>query len=894
MVTLMTRRLLAAALLFLATLPPANSAWADSARQFDIPGGPLGTTLSLYAADAGILLSFDAELTHGKHSSGLRGRFTTSQGFDQLLSGHGLSWRQTRTGTFTLSSLLPLTDRETRQLGAVKVEIRDDLADEAYRSAGSVNVLNQRHIERFRGTSVGDMFQGTPGVLVGENRNSGGLDVNIRGMQGQGRVPVLIDGSRQETTVYRGYAGVSSRSYIDPDLVGSVRIDKGPVLTAQGTGATGGVVSVSTLTANDVIAPGKDSGLRLRGTLIGNNSSAPAPGTFAGYYSPRNSYRTDCRFASDCTPALTMPERFAPDAGMDRPGLLDLRGHAASLAGAHRFSWGDLLVAYAQRDQGNYYAGRHGPTPYMVVGDPQWLYYYSEVAVSREGVSPFRAGERIPNTQYSSDSWLVKARLMLPQDQGLELSYIRYDSEFGEMMPSQIRLFGQARQWLGSEVLNQTYTSRYNWNPAGQDLIDLDFNVWHTDAVSRLNTPAAGSVGLASNTFRKDDYQRYGTDLSNTMHFYPIGELRLDYGVAMQWERMTTDTPDPQGFYAGARSGKRDEFSAFTALRWRPWPAWTLEAGTRFTRFKSHDNKALTLLPYDPACRTDGDGGCLPVYYRNRHSGSAPIAALTWEPLDGLQFYARYAEGLRMPSLFESTSGWSVSPVLDIPLRPEHAINREFGTSYLRHDLLTDGDQLRVKLAYFRNHTKDYLTRTQPNAWEVDKGTDFFRMRNIDSADFRGWELNLEYDAGRWFTELGGTRYQHIEVCNTGSFVRYHCTDWGLPQSYVNNMIPPKWHASATLGMRLLQQRLELGARGTFMGLRTPIPRYNAPVGFNPPVLWHRYQVYDLFARYQVNDTIALDLTVDNVTDRYYLDALSLGVVPAPGRTARFSATLQF
>lgn len=59
---------------------------------------------------------------------------------------------------------------------------------------------------------MGDIFQGMPGVLIGENRNSGGLDVNLRGMQGQNRVPVLVDGARQETTVYRGYAGVASRS----------------------------------------------------------------------------------------------------------------------------------------------------------------------------------------------------------------------------------------------------------------------------------------------------------------------------------------------------------------------------------------------------------------------------------------------------------------------------------------------------------------------------------------------------------------------------------------------------------------------------------------------------------------------------------------------------------
>ncbi|AFT69656.1 TonB-dependent heme/hemoglobin receptor family protein [Alloalcanivorax dieselolei B5] len=858
---------------------------------FNIPAQSLASAINAFSRQSGWQISVASELASQRRSRDVSGNLSPEQALTRLLDGTDLIWRSTGHNAAVIYSA-PTGDALV--LEPIQVQGSTRLSDTPYRTAGSANVITRDNIERFRGTSVGDIFRGTPGVLVSENRNSGGLDVNIRGMQGQGRVPVLIDGSRQETTVYRGYSGVSSRSYIDPDLIGSIRIDKGPVMTAEGTGATGGVVSVSTLNADDVVRPGEVSGIRLRGSLIGNNSTAPAAGTHAGYYLPRNSYRSDCRFPTYCEDRYLMPDRFAPEHGMDRPGLLDFRGHSASLAMARRFEWGDLVAAYAERDQGNYYAGKHGPTPYIVVGEPEKLPWYTETPVSREGVSPFRAGERIPNTQYSSESVLLKGRFFLPREQSVELSYLRYDSAFGEMMPSQIRSFGQARQWLDSEVLNQTYALRYHWQPVAHDWADLRLHLWHTDTVSHLNTPAVGSVDIADNTPRTDDYQRYGADLSNSMRFYPFGTLQLDYGVSAQWEDMDTDTPEATGFYDGSRSGKRDEFSAFTSVRWQPWPAWTLEAGTRYTRFKSKDNNPLPLTPNDPACVPDGDGGCTPVHYRNHHSGSAPIASLTWEPVKGLQLYARHAEALRMPSLFESTSGWSVSPALDIPLKPEHAINREFGLNYLKDGLFAANDKLRFKVAYFRNHVDDYLTRTQPNAWETGNGLDFFRLRNIDSADFHGWEVNLAYDAGAWFAELSGTRYSHIEVCNVGSYVRYYCSDWGLPQSYINNMIPPKWHASTTLGVRLLQRRLELGARGTFMGQRNRIPRYNAPTGFNPPVLWHHYNLLDVFVHYRHNETLSVDLTVDNVTDRYYLDALSLGLVPAPGRTARLGFTLQF
>ncbi|WP_163616248.1 TonB-dependent receptor plug domain-containing protein, partial [Klebsiella pneumoniae] len=57
-------------------------------------------------------------------------------------------------------------------------------ADRNFRGAQSTAYRGQEQIERFRGTSPGDFLSGIPGVLNGDNRNSGALDVNIRGMQG--------------------------------------------------------------------------------------------------------------------------------------------------------------------------------------------------------------------------------------------------------------------------------------------------------------------------------------------------------------------------------------------------------------------------------------------------------------------------------------------------------------------------------------------------------------------------------------------------------------------------------------------------------------------------------------------------------------------------------------
>ncbi|CAM4212413.1 TonB-dependent receptor domain-containing protein [Kerstersia similis] len=886
-------------------------------HDFQISAGPLDQALATFGRISGGLISYDARLAAGKNTAGLSGSYSLERGLTQLLRGTGLQARRLERGGWLLEPV-PTSAGRPVVLDTVEVTaVAPSLKDEVYRTAGSVNYLTREDIELFRGTSVGDIFQGIPGVLVGENRNSGGLDINVRGMQGQGRVPVLLDGSRQETTVYRGYAGVSSRTYIDPDLIGGIQIDKGPTMDAGGTGAIGGLVSMRTINADDILMDDNSFGIRVRGQAIGNNSgSAPPPGTPAGYhlgnFGDDGVYRTDCARPDICSQqhssqprTYELPDSFAPDVGMNRPSWYMPKSWAGSLALAQRFDKVDLVAAVAKRTQGNYYAGTHGPTPYMDLSDTVKKPFYTEVRPTREGATRFRAGERIVNSNYDSRSSLVKAKVFLPADQELEMSWMRYQSDYGELMPSQLLWFGSVRQTDNSHVTANTYTTRYRWQPADNAFIDLRANLWHTRTNS-ANTFYYFEIGDQSYTEGSSDvaelYKRTGLDLTNTSRFSAWGEPELRYGFSLQREDVKPIGNSSGGWTntrpEDVRDGERHEYSAFLALKWQVLPQVTLDAGLRHTRYKAEDHKPQSLKQDSPLCvDTNGDGQCDPVYNRSRKHGTAPLASLTWEPLGGLQLYARYAEAFRMPSLFESTQGLSVSPTLDIELQPEHAKNREIGLNILHDGLLTDQDKFRVKLAYFRNHTKDYLTRTSVNLWEQPSGNsnDFFRLRNIDSVSVHGTELLLEYDAGPYFMELGGTKYQKIEVCHHGSLRRYDCTNYGVANSYFNNMIPPRWHASAKVGTRLFDRRLTMGVRGTFMGQRNMGTFHDdTKNGFLRPVMWHEYKVFDFFASWRVNDHFSLDFNIDNFTDRYYLDALSLGLVPAPGRTARLSGTLQF
>lgn len=903
--------------------PPAAHAQtiagaAGEVRSYELAAGPLGEVLNRFARQSGLALSFPPAQVQGKTSAGLRGNHSPQVGLNRLLAGTGLVARATASG-FVLDSIpaaAPAQEPAGREIDLATVEVRavqpeEELKDRAFRSAGSSSYLSREDIERARGSSVGDIFRGTTGVLIGENRNSGGLDVNIRGMQGQGRVPVLVDGARQESTVYRGYAGVASRSYIDPDLVGGIQVEKGPTLSAQGTGATGGLVSVRTLEADDIVRPGQTAGLRLRGQLIGNNSGSPvAPGTPAGlftgnFFGAAPVYRSNCATASVCTPAL--PTEWGHADGLDRPGTLAARSWAGSIAAARRWEKFDLVAAYAQRRQGNYHAGTHGPGAWVDTSDQRRRPFYTEVRPVIEGASVFQAGERIPGTNFQSKTGLLKATTWLPNDQELELSYLRYSSAYSEIMPSQITRFGNfapVSQPRDSTVTVDTYSSRYRFNPEARLLVDLRAHLWHTRTRATNNSPSDTLPDIFNN--ERESYRRWGLSLENTSalrHAEGWGASELRYGLALQTEKLGSAPLAESAYAPSGHDGSRDETSLFAAWQYKPVPGVVFDAGLRHTRFHSRDSRDIVLTDTaSPWCtQAASAGACDPLPNRNRQSGTAPVLSLSWEPGSrGLQFYGRYAEAYRMPSLFESTSGFSVQAQPDVILRPEHAQNKEVGINFLQAGLLRGNDKLRLKFAYFRNHTRDYLTRTTANLWETGGSenplANALVMRNIQGALFQGMELSGSYDLGPVFTEFGVTKYNKIEVCHTGSYRVADCNDYGIAGSYVNNMVPPRWHGNLTLGARLLERRLVLGVRSVLMGQRNPAPEYNDDTdrSFLQVVPWHAYKVFDLFASYRVNDRVSVDFNLDNFTDRYYLDALGLGLIPAPGRTARLGVTVQF
>ncbi len=807
-----------------------------------IPAGPLENALLALGRQTDLRLVYRSEITAGKTTAGVTGSLTPSAALARLLSGTGISSRMSGNTVMleagTSAAAATGGDPDTT---LDPIILRDGgngrPADAPYETAGSTSYISSEQIERFRGSSAGDVFKNVPGVISASNHNGGAVNVNIRGLQGQNRVRVAIDGTQQTTTTWRGYAGVDDRTYIDPDLIGGVSISKGPSGGAAGAGVNGGVVGIRTINAKDIVEDGKQYGGRIK---IGAQDNT----------------------TSDFTINSIVQQTDSAD-------FFDFTNGNGSVALATVQDNFDLVIAAARRYRGNYFAGSKGPTTYNF-GNRDWPLSYT------------KPGEEVWNTSSESTSFLAKGTIHIDDDQSLELGYVHYEAEYGEAMSS--LLFTQPetfRQAPLSHVVTDTFTSRYRYNP--DDMVDLKVNAWMS-IVDQMDMPTGlafylPQYGLTPATRPPGDDPRYamthtyGGDVSNTSKFDTgYGAVKLDYGVSYLLEDIDSRpycsriyAADPCGTPMKPSIGSRAIASAFTSGEWEATDWLTFNAGLRYDHYWLKDDGIETKTGV-----REKDGGRL-----------NPSISVTVEPLDGLQFYALYAEGFRPPTMRE-TMGNDGNVRQNPNLKPELSQNWEVGVNLSKDGLITETDSARVKLAYFNNNYTDYISRV-PNK----TGTpEFYTFENLESAHFSGIEVSASYDLGFLYAEGSLTYYTGYEFCRRSK----PCSDTTVDNDYAANHMPPEIMKRLTIGTRLFEDKLQAGIRITQAGARmSPVTQgarmYTA--------MWVPYTTVDAFATYKITENLTFDLQAENLTDRFYIDALD-GWNPAPGRTIRATLSAKF
>jgi len=263
--------LLAGTVLAIAWAIPAaaqNAAEPQAVEQsITVRAGSLTQALNSLAAQTGMQILFDAGLTSGKTTRGVRGTLTPTQALDGLLAGTGVTARLAGANqvVLTIDTTATAEAGYTTEDGRVALDpitiygARD--ATTLQGTNASVGVVTARDIEDGQIRTTQDAFRRLGNVTDAAFSNSGFV---IRGMSSEGFVPsgapmgsLYVDGILQT----RYSARFGARNLWDTE---QVEVYRGPQSTLSGRAATAGAIYVKTKD------PTFEQEVELSGT-VGNN-----------------------------------------------------------------------------------------------------------------------------------------------------------------------------------------------------------------------------------------------------------------------------------------------------------------------------------------------------------------------------------------------------------------------------------------------------------------------------------------------------------------------------------------------------------------------------------------------------------------------------------------------
>ncbi len=145
---------------------------------------------------------------------------------------------------------------------------------------GQVSVVSRDEIERLIPSTPADLMKSVPGVEFSGGPRRTGMVPSIRGLSGE-NVLILLDGARQSFI-----SAHDGRFFLEPDLIQSAEIVRGPASALYGSGAVGGVLAFETSDAADLLREGESFGARVRAGYQSVNEESSASLTAYGVQGP--------------------------------------------------------------------------------------------------------------------------------------------------------------------------------------------------------------------------------------------------------------------------------------------------------------------------------------------------------------------------------------------------------------------------------------------------------------------------------------------------------------------------------------------------------------------------------------------------------------------------------
>jgi hemoglobin/transferrin/lactoferrin receptor protein len=165
---------------------------------------------------------------------------------------------------------------------------------------GQVSVITRADIDTLAPSSISDALRDVPGLDFAGGPRRTGETPSLRGLSGQ-NVLILLDGARQSFI-----SAHDGRFFLDPELIGTAEIVKGPASALYGSGAVGGVLAFESVDAADLLREGETWGGRARigyqsvnAETVGTLNAFTQQGEFDGLVSFGLRQSGDIKLAND-------------------------------------------------------------------------------------------------------------------------------------------------------------------------------------------------------------------------------------------------------------------------------------------------------------------------------------------------------------------------------------------------------------------------------------------------------------------------------------------------------------------------------------------------------------------------------------------------------------------
>jgi outer membrane receptor for ferric coprogen and ferric-rhodotorulic acid len=222
---------------------------------FNLPAGPLASTLNAIASQSGQIISLEPALVQGKQAPAVKGQMSAEDAIQRALAGSGLQLRVTAQGNFSVEPAPTDTGTAALQLGATN--IIENSADATTEGSGSyaaravtigkgthtlkeipqsVTVMTRKQMDDQDLTDLKDAANKTTG-LVGVQGVGKGMILTSRGFQ-------IDDWQYDGVPIPRNTYALGNWATQDLIFFDRMEVLRGASGLLQGTGSPGGAINL--------------------------------------------------------------------------------------------------------------------------------------------------------------------------------------------------------------------------------------------------------------------------------------------------------------------------------------------------------------------------------------------------------------------------------------------------------------------------------------------------------------------------------------------------------------------------------------------------------------------------------------------------------------------------